>query len=134
MKYGYRPLCVELSFLKRSDANVGSITESLTKLSTSLAKWYALNDEFLSGTISLVSVDDKGLDMEYPTVGTRLLFLGGEFYTDEIQRKWTYGASPMSDIKVTRGYMYSASGEYAGPIKNLGKRLKELETEKNKDS
>jgi hypothetical protein len=54
-------------------------------------------------------------------------FLGGEFYIDEIQRRWTYGGSPVSELKVIRGYVYKQNGMYSGPIKNIGKKLKEFE-------
>jgi hypothetical protein len=125
-KYGYRPMNVELSFLKRDETDTGAISGSLNEIAKLLHAWYGRNDEFVSGTISIISYDEKREGLEYPVIGCRLEFLGGEFYIDEIQHQWTYGASPVSEIKVSRGYVYNEDGIYLGPIKNLGKKLKEF--------
>jgi hypothetical protein len=123
-KYGYRPMFVELSFLKRDEIESNAIKNSLGKIGKLLKDWYSNNDRFLSGVISAISYEDK--DAKYPSIGCRLEFLGGEFYIDEIQRRWNYGTSPTSEIKVIRGGVYK-DGAYLGPIKNLGRRMKELD-------
>jgi hypothetical protein len=124
-KYGYRPLSVEFSYLKRDEIKPEKIEESLKEIGEMLEGWYKNNDRFLSGIISVISYEDTA--MKYPAIGERLEFLGGQFYIEEIQRRWTYGASPTSEIKVTRGGRYSVSGEYDGPITKLGKRMREFE-------
>jgi hypothetical protein len=127
-KYGYRPLFVEISFLKRDELEPNSVLESLKKIGVLLKEWYADNDRFLSGVISIISYEDENI--KYPVIGCRLTFLGGEFYIDEIeiQRKWAYGVSPTSEIKVIRGGIYNKeNGNYAGPIKMLGRRMNELD-------
>jgi hypothetical protein len=124
-KYGYRPMFVELSFLKRDEIEPNDIEKSLKKIGELLHDWYGNNDRFLSGVISVISYEDEKI--EYPVIGRRLEFLGGEFYIDEIQRRWTYGASPTSEIKVIRGGIYKESGEYSGPIKKLGRRMNEFD-------
>jgi hypothetical protein len=129
-KYGYRPMNVELSFLKRDETDTGTILDNLNKIAKLLHSWYGRNDEFVSGTISIISYDDEKAEypvIGYPAIGCRLEFLGGEFYIDEIQHRWTYGGSPVSELKVIRGYVYTQNGMYSGPIKNLGKKLKEFE-------
>jgi hypothetical protein len=124
-KYGYRPLSVELSFLKRDEIKPNDVEKSLAEIGELLEGWFKDNDRFLSGIVSVISYEDT--TMKYPAIGGRLEFLGGEFYIGEIQRRWTYGNSPTSEIKVTRGGRYNTSGAYAGPITELGKRLKEYE-------
>jgi LysM repeat protein len=123
-KYGYRPLSVELSFLKRDGIKPNNVEKSLAEIGELLESWYKDNDRFLSEIISVISHEDDS--MRYPAVGGRLEFIG-QFYIDEIKRKWTYGNSPMSEIKVIRGGQYFNSGKYAGPIPNLGIRLQEFE-------
>jgi hypothetical protein len=123
-KYGYRPMSVELSFLKRDEIDPNDIENSLVKIARLLHGWYGNNDRFLSGVVSVISYEDEKI--QYPAIGGRLEFLGGEFYINDIQRKWTYGASPAAEIKVTRGGIYKESGKYSGPIKKLGRRMNEL--------
>jgi hypothetical protein len=124
-KYGYRPLSVELSFLKRDDIKPEDIEKSLVDIGDLLKGWFENNDKFLSGVVSVISYEDD--DMAYPAIGGRLSIIEGEFYIDEIRRRWNYGASPTSEISVLRGGRYSASGEYDGPITGLGRRLLENE-------
>jgi hypothetical protein len=123
-KYGYRPLFVELSFLKRDDVHENDIEKSLNTIGKLLRDWYGHNDELVTGALSVISYEDK--DYTYPVIGGRLAFLGGEFYIDEIQRRWSYGTSPTSELKVTRGGIYQ-EGAYSGRIQGLGRRLNELE-------
>jgi hypothetical protein len=123
-KYGYRPLSVELSFLKRSDIQPNDIESALTETANLLHEWHRHNERFLSGVISVISYEDDA--MKYPSIGGRLAMLGGEFYIDQIQRRWTYGQSPTSEINVSRGGVYD-NGAYSGSINGLGKRMKEFE-------
>jgi hypothetical protein len=123
-KYGYRPLNVEFSFLKRDNIDPNDVEASLKEIGELLESWYKNNDHFLSGIISIISHEDD--KKKYPAVGCRLEIIGGEFYIDEITRKWDYGKSPTSDINVIRGGRYAKSGEYEGPLKGLGKRLAEV--------
>ncbi len=125
-KYGYRPLMTDIKFMKRDGEKGDGIPGALKEISGRMKEWYSKNDEFLSGTISLVSIDDKDV-MKYPVVGSKVGFLGGEFYVEQIERKWSYGDSPRTSLKVTRGYLYTSSGEPSKAIDNLGKRLKEME-------
>jgi hypothetical protein len=129
-KYGYRPMFVELSFLKRDEIEPNDVENSLKKIGDLLHGWYSNNDRFLSGIISVISHEDEKAKypvIGYPAIGCRLEFQGGEFYIDEIQRKWSYGASPTSEIKVIRGGAYKENSEYSGPIKKLGRRMNEFE-------
>ena len=125
-KFGYRPLSVELSFLKRDGVDVNKLQKSLNKVGELLESWHKNNDTFLSGSISMISYEDS--DMKYPVIGGRLEIMGGEFYIDEIQRKWVYGNSPTSEIKVLRGAVYQDSGKYSGPIP-VGRKVHECETQ-----
>jgi hypothetical protein len=123
-KYGYRPLFAELSFLKRDGTDANKVKKALFDIGELLCGWYSDNDKFLNGVISVISYEDE--EIKYPAIGCRLEFLGGEFYIDEIQRKWTFGASPSSEIKVIRGGVYTEKGIYSGPIKKLGRRMNEF--------
>jgi hypothetical protein len=124
-KYGYRPLFAELSFLKRDDVDKNDVKKALSKIGELLHSWYSNNDQFLNGVISVISYEDD--KTKYPVIGRRLEFLGGEFYIDEIKRKWAYGASPASEIRVSRGGIYRQNGEYSGPIPKLGRIMNEFE-------
>jgi hypothetical protein len=124
-KYGYRPMFVELSFLKRDEIDPNDIENSLKTIGELLHGWYGNNDRFLSGVISVISHEDE--KTKYPVIGCRLEFMGGEFYIDEIKRKWSYGASLTSEIKVIRGGVYKKNGDYSGPIKRLGHRMNEFD-------
>jgi len=123
-KYGYQPLSVELSFLKRDDIQPNNVEDALVKIGELLASWYENNDQYLAGVLSVISYEDN--NATYPTVGNRLNSLGGEFYIDEIKRRWTYGNSPTSDINVIRGGRYSDDGKFMGTIPELSNRLNEI--------
>lgn len=127
-KYGYRPLDVELRYFNRSTTGM-STAEVLEIVASMMKRWYSENDRFLSGTITMVSIDDPKV-MEYAHAGDKLLFLGGEFYIEKIRRTWAYGGAPQTELSVTRGFQYSDSGEQTVPISNLGRRLLELERNK----
>lgn len=130
-KYGYRAMEIYFRYFKRG-AEENKTAKVLEKAAKTMYSWYRKNDEFLSGTISLISIDDSSI-MRYPKVGEKAQFLGGEFYIEEIERSWSYGDSPRSRLTVTRGYMYKADGSGAGPIENLGKRLLEFESIRHKN-
>jgi hypothetical protein len=125
-KYRYRPLNVALSFLKR-DGSDPRIDGDMEKTAQKLLRWYGKNDEFLSGAISMVSPVKVGVSGYY-SVGNRVEFLGGSFYLTGAQRKWVYGGPLTVELKMTRGYRYDNNGACQGPITNVGKRLKEMES------
>jgi hypothetical protein len=122
--YSFRPMSILFRFFNRKSEN--STDQVLKRMAETLYNWYHINDELLNGTISLISIDDAAV-MKYPTIGTKLSFLGGEFYIEETERSWKYGDSPRTKLTVTRGAIYDTDGSFRGPIKNLGKRLLEFE-------
>ncbi len=124
-KYGYRPMDVTLRYFNRSSTATSTLT-ILGEVANLMKTWYAENDRFLSGTISLISIDDPDY-MKYPKAGEKISFLGGQFYVERIARSWAYGNSPRQDLTITRGFRYDANGAQSGPILNLGKRLAEFE-------
>lgn len=129
-KYGFRPMEITFRFFNRASTDT-STEKVLEKAAKTLYNWYHANDEFLNGSISLISIDDTAV-MEYPKIGDKLSFIGGEFYVEETERSWKYGDSPRTKLTVTRGYIYDTDGSLKGPVKNLGKRLLEFEGEKYK--
>lgn len=128
MRYGYRPLVISVKYLNRdaADTKTGDVATALHAAAEKAANWYKNNDTMLSGSISLISIDDKNY-MTYPVVGNKVSFLGGEFYVEQVERKWAYGDSPRTSLKVTRGYMYDQSGNATGPIRELGKKITGIE-------
>jgi len=124
-KYGYKPMSVTFRYFKR-DAETSGEQQVLQKVAARLLDWYSKNDEFLSGEIQLIGIDDSDV-MGYPRIGEKVSFIGCEFYVEATRRTWTYGESPKVVLSVTRGYVYNSDGSRQGQVSGLGKRLMEAE-------
>lgn len=123
--YGYRPLEMMFRFIKRDPDTQQNIESVLEKAASTMYNWYGKNDELMSGQCEIISADDQTI-MKYPSIGSKLSFLGGEWYIERTSHTWTYGKSPKTTLWITRGYVYD-HGAMVGMIPSIGKRLKELE-------
>ncbi len=125
-RYGLRPMETSFRYYNRDpNTKKGGEQQVLSDTSERLLHWYGKCDEFLNGQIDLIGVDNPKI-MEYPRIGEKLSFLGGEWYIERTLRSWVYGKSPRVTMDITRGYVYQ-NGAMQSPIPNVGKRLLELE-------
>lgn len=121
--YGYRPMEMMFKYFDRDYlADFTGADSLMGKMNRMVRQWYERNAEFLNGTVETMTVPDT-----YVRVGERLRYLNGEFYVEGTSRSWTYGGPMITNLTVTRGYKYDDSGEYIGPIRNLGTSLKRSE-------
>jgi len=127
-KYGFRPMIIEFKYFDKN--KIGTQEEKdafklMGELSKMLKRWFEHNDEFLSGSITFMTIDEKWWSGEIrnPRIGEKIGFLDGEFYVEESEHSWNYGGPMITRLSVTRGYKYSATGEMIGPIDNLGRKL-----------
>lgn len=129
--YGFKPMYAECRFFSRTEENQKGFSgaeQLMHDLSQKLYNWYSNNAGFLSGTISIMSVDDEKY-IAYPRIGERLGFLGGEFYIESTKSSWQYGGPMMRTLSVSRGYMYTAAGAQREPIQQVGPKIGVLEQE-----
>jgi hypothetical protein len=131
--YGFRPLQIDFLGYDRSgntDNREGASTAEAIKYLNELAEyWYSRNDEMYSGSI-IICTDFKTPETN-PRVGSRVKFLGGEFYVNKAEHTWTYGSVPTIKLAVSRGMVYDENGIMrsgtAGIIKDVGRQYRELE-------
>lgn len=108
--YGYRPLFIDFKYLNRAtSSDVGGLIQEYSQL---LFDWYNRNDEYLAGTVTLVTDTRE----RQPRIGERIAFLGGQFYVEEVQKSWSYGAALTTVLTVSRGYRYSDTGDQLATI------------------
>ena len=129
--YGFKPMYAECRFFSRSEDNQKNFSgaeQLMHDLSQKLYDWYSNNANFLTGTISVMSIQDEKYDA-YPKIGERLGFLGGEFYIEATKSSWQYGGPMIRTMSVSRGYMYTAAGGQREPIQQVGPKIGVLEQE-----
>lgn len=103
--YGYSPLTVRFNGYGKSEKDYSGSEESLRDNNEKLMAWYGRVDEMLRGTI----VMSTWLREQMPMCGERIAFLGGQFYVEEVEHTWSYGANPETKLTVSRGGDYSAN-------------------------
>lgn len=128
-KFGFRPLMVELRYFSKGDLESFTGAGSLiTKLSNQLKEWYSHNDEFLSGKITMMTIDRTmwAGELNNPRIGERIKFVDAEFYVEESEHTWSYGGPMITSLSVSRGYLYDPSGSMVGRVNNLGSKAKSI--------
>lgn len=126
--YGYKPLrCNFRGFNTLLATKTNDQAEILEELNKRIAGWYGYLDEMYNATISIVKplTDNSDKDYEYPAIGERVLFLGGEFYVNGIQHSWRYGNPVKITLNCERGGEYDRLGNFS-PLKKVTKKLREL--------
>ena len=113
-KYGYRPLIADFRYFNRSKIKEHSETFSLiVELSSMLKRWFSKNDELLSGTVTIMTVDGKDEQIKNPRVGEKLKLVQTEFYIESGEHSWSYGGPMQTKLGLSRGYEYDNSGNMA---------------------
>jgi len=133
--YGFRPL--ELTFNgyarrgNEGNAEMPGITQAIKELNAKAYYWYSRLDEMYSGAMTLCADFDN--PENNPLVGCRVKFKGGEFYVTKTERTWIYGGTPTIKLTVSRGMVYDERGKMregdAGILRNVGRRMRELDRE-----
>jgi hypothetical protein len=131
--YGYRPLQISFRGYDRQGAENDSLNDVFKELNQKAKYWFGRLDDMFSGSITVITdfkLDEKDEDRN-PRIGCRARFLGGEFYIDKTDHRWTYGGTPTITLAISRGMKYNdkgyqVSGE-AGVLADIGKLFKELE-------
>lgn len=126
-KYGYKPLIVDFRYFDRSKEDVFGVTNLMSELSIMMKKWFEHNDEFLSGSISMMSIG-KGLynGARNPRIGERATFVGGQFYIETSSHSWSMSGPMVTNLKITRGFQYKVDGTPKAPIANIGQKIKAI--------
>lgn len=106
-KYGFRLLQCDFKGCTSTETDKGKATEKLKELTNRLMEWYSYIDEMLNGTISIVTDVSKKTDSLVLNPGEKINFCGIEFYINEVEHIWQYGESPTTNLKVTRGGIYT---------------------------
>jgi hypothetical protein len=130
--YGFKLLSVSfLGFDRMSNGDdptqrSNKLTTALEKLNKKTEYWFSRIDEMYSGTITLVTsfkkVEKEGEKVSInPRVGSRALFLGGQFYIEKTEHSWNYGRTPTNRLTVSRGMVYDADGKITEAIPDIGK-------------
>jgi hypothetical protein len=127
--YGFRLLSVSFVGFDRmqnesAEKRKDELTKRLSKLNERIKYWYSRIDEMYSGTITLIT-DFKDISKN-PKAGSRVSFLGGQFYVEKSVHSWNYGGTPLNVLTVSRGMVYNANGKIDKEIPGIGKLYGEL--------
>jgi hypothetical protein len=108
-KYLFKPLIAELFYVRPEDSDgktliqEGEMQTAGQNAADTLKAWFENNEEYLSGSISMMVPSDANLD---PKIGDKISVYGieGFFYVEGIAHVWQYQGTLKSDLTVTRGY------------------------------
>lgn len=117
-KYGYRPMLVDFRYFNRDHEKTFSAGPLMTVLSEMMKKWFERNDEFLSGSVTFMTmpISSRRKKTQSPRIGERLSFLEGEFYIEKSEHSWEMEGPMETKLGLTRGYVYYADGSFREPI------------------
>lgn len=126
-KYGYKPLIVDFRYFDRSKESTFGAANLMSELSIMMKKWFGHNDEFLSGTINIMTIGE-GLypNARDPRIGEKAQFLEGEFYIEGTSHSWSMGGAMNTTLKVTRGYGYNMNGSPNKFIDAIGQKIRSI--------
>lgn len=112
--YGYRPLIVHFNgYAKIAGEEDNSTQTKLQALNERLQEWYSNLPNMFYGTITIIAKDKKSsvnLYRELPETGEKISFMGGEFYVEGTEHKWSNGGNTEITLIVSRGGVYSENG------------------------
>ncbi len=126
--YGYQPMIVEFKYYDRSKTGVGA-SVIMREVSEMLKRWFEHNDEFYSGSLAIMTSDNKNFMKRNPRIGEKIKFLEGEFYLESSDHSWEYGGPMVTKLTITRGYKYDASGNMEGPLDQVSRKLEAISQE-----
>ncbi len=124
-KYGFRPMYVEFKYFNRDTDSAGAST-LMRKVSEMLKRWFEHNDEFYSGSLTIMTPDNKEYMRRNPRIGEKIKFLEGEFYLESSDHSWEYGGPMTTKLAITRGYKYDASGNMEGRLDQVSRKLEAM--------
>ena len=139
--YGFKLLSVSFTGFDRmsnetkAEDREKTLNDALNKLNERVRYWYSRLDEMYSGTITLITnfkakKDRNGNETPVnPKAGSRVSFLGGQFYVEKAEHSWNYGKTPLNRLTVSRGMVYDANGKIKGEISGFGKLYGEQNAE-----
>ena len=122
-RYGFRPMYVEFKYFNRDRDSSGAAV-LMRDVSEMLKRWFEHNDEFYSGSLTIMTLDNYML--RNPRIGEKIKFLEGEFYLESSDHSWELGGPMTTKLTITRGYKYDASGNMEGPIDQMSRKLETI--------
>jgi hypothetical protein len=123
--YGYKPMIVTHRYYDRDLLDQYADDASLMgELTRKLKQWYEYNDEFISGTVSIMTVNPNewGGKLQNPQIGEKIGLMGGEFYVEAATHSWNYKGPMVTKLTISRGYNY-INGIMISPIIEFGNKL-----------
>ena len=123
--YGYKPMIVTHKYYDRNKLDTYNDDVRLMRnLTLMLKRWYEHNDEFLSGTVNIMTVNPnewKG-KLQNPRIGERIGLIDGEFYVESSVHSWNFKGPMTTRLEISRGYCY-VRGVMMMPIEEFGNKL-----------
>lgn len=117
-KYGFQLLtCSFVGFSPNGNLD----TKKMSELSDKMNRWYSRLDEMYNGDITIVNY----LSHTHSKVGEWISMCGGEFYVTKATHSWNFGDNPSINYEITRGGVYSTTGEFS-PIKKISASYQEF--------
>jgi len=131
-KYGFRPMYIEFKYFNR-DRDSADAAVLMRDVSKMLKRWFEHNDEFYSGTLTIMTLGNREYMKRNPRIGEKIKFLGGEFYLESSDHSWEFLGPMVTKLNITRGYKYDASGNMEAPMDQVSRKLEAITQETNLD-
>ena len=93
--------------------------DAMAKMGQRLKQWFGRLDEMYSASATIIHPFD-GNRTTVPHCGQRVSFLGGEFYIQGTEHRWSYGGQATITLSLSRGGLYDIHGNFAGTLPNMG--------------
>lgn len=93
--------------------------DAMAKMGQRLKQWFGRLDEMYSASATIIHPFD-GNGTTVPHCGQRVSFLGGEFYIQGTEHRWSYGGQATISLSLSRGGLYDIHGNFAGTLPNMG--------------
>lgn len=126
-KYGYRPMIIQFRYFDRSKQEAFQGASKLMRdVSEMLKTWFKHNDEYFSGSITIMTADKDKVLNRNPRIGEKISILEGEFYIESCEHTWSFAGPMQTKITISRGAVYGSDGSFESPISKIGTKVQAL--------
>lgn len=117
--YGLKLCQVGFRGYHKDKQEMQQTVNAMKNFSERLKKWFGKLDEMYTGSATIINTFDDDYKNR-PHCGGRVKFLGGEFYIQGVEHRWSYGGAPVINLSLIRGGIYDGKGNFIMTIPDMG--------------
>ncbi|WP_024468667.1 hypothetical protein [Treponema pedis] len=119
--YGLKMCQVGFRGYEKENFSKDQTIAAMVKVGERLKAWFGRLDEMYTGSATIIN----HFNGNPPMTGTVIDFLGGQFYINGKEHRWSYGAAPVISLSIIRGGVYD-NGRFEKTLPDMGKSRIEL--------